>query len=113
MARLMPGSIGIETVAVCRYREATGRPRDGPVDRFGWPARGHSFRSSAAESGEAPVQCPLTVVLLTYNCGHRLDPILDRVVALGLPIVAVDNASADGTVDVLRARPASGSSVRR
>lgn len=47
----------------------------------------------------------LTVVLLTYNCGHRLDPILDRVVALGLPIVAVDNASADGTVDVLRARP--------
>lgn len=46
----------------------------------------------------------LTVVLLTYNCGHRLDPILDRLLGLGLPIVAVDNASVDDTVEVLQAR---------
>lgn len=48
----------------------------------------------------------LTVVLLTYNCGHRLDPILDRLLDLGLPVIAVDNASADDTVAVLAARPA-------
>jgi GT2 family glycosyltransferase len=45
------------------------------------------------------------VVLLTYNCGHRIDRVLDHLTALGLPIVAVDNASADDTVAVLRRRP--------
>ncbi|GGL88106.1 glycosyltransferase family 2 protein [Nakamurella endophytica] len=47
----------------------------------------------------------VTVVLLTYNCAHRLGRVLDELTALGVPVVAVDNASADGTVDVLRARP--------
>lgn len=41
------------------------------------------------------------VVLLTYNCGHRLDPVLDRLLELDVPIVAVDNASSDSTRDVL------------
>lgn len=48
----------------------------------------------------------LSIVLLTYNCAHRVDTVLDRLVELGLPIIAVDNASSDGTVDVLRARRA-------
>jgi GT2 family glycosyltransferase len=47
----------------------------------------------------------VSVVLLTYNCGHRLDPILDRLLDLGIPLIAVDNASADDTVEVLRRRP--------
>lgn len=46
----------------------------------------------------------VSVVLLTFNCGDRLDPILDHLLALGIPIIAVDNASADNTVQVLRAR---------
>jgi GT2 family glycosyltransferase len=47
----------------------------------------------------------LTIVLLTYNCGHRIDPILDRLAALDVPTVAVDNASSDNTVEVLVKRP--------
>jgi GT2 family glycosyltransferase len=47
----------------------------------------------------------LTVVLLTYNCAHRLPPILDRLTELGLPIIAVDNASTDGTALVISAHP--------
>lgn len=46
----------------------------------------------------------VSVVLLTFNCGDRLDPILDQLLGLGVPIIAVDNASADNTVQVLRAR---------
>jgi GT2 family glycosyltransferase len=46
----------------------------------------------------------VSVVLLTYNCGQRLGPILDRLEALSVPLVAVDNASADDTVQVLRDR---------
>ncbi len=46
----------------------------------------------------------LTVILLTYNCGHRLERVLDNLMALGLPVIAVDNASADDTVDILSAR---------
>lgn len=45
----------------------------------------------------------LTIVLLTYNCGHRLERILERTCRLGLPVVAVDNASSDDTVAVLEA----------
>lgn len=44
----------------------------------------------------------LTVVLLTFNCAERLAPVLERLLALGVPVVAVDNASVDGTVAVLR-----------
>ncbi len=44
----------------------------------------------------------VTLVLLTHNCGHRLEPILDRLLRLRMPVVAVDNGSADDTVAVLR-----------
>jgi GT2 family glycosyltransferase len=43
----------------------------------------------------------LTVVLLTYNCAHRIAPILEKLLELQLPIVAVDNGSRDGTADVV------------
>lgn len=43
----------------------------------------------------------LTVVLLTFNCGHRLPPVLEELLALELPLIAVDNGSADDTTDVL------------
>ena len=46
----------------------------------------------------------LTVVLLTYNCGHRLDRVLDELLGLGLPVIAVDNGSADDTVTRLADR---------
>jgi GT2 family glycosyltransferase len=46
----------------------------------------------------------VTLVLLTYNCAHRLDPILDELESLELPIVAVDNASSDNTLAVLGRR---------
>lgn len=46
-----------------------------------------------------------TVVLLTYECADRLAPILRRLTTLGLPVVAVDNGSRDGTEAVLRATP--------
>ena len=47
----------------------------------------------------------VTVVLLTYNCAHRIDRILDRICALDVPVVAVDNCSRDGTAEVVAARP--------
>jgi N-acetylglucosaminyl-diphospho-decaprenol L-rhamnosyltransferase len=43
----------------------------------------------------------VTVVLLTYNCGHRLRQVLDHLGRLGVPIVAVDNASRDATAAIL------------
>lgn len=45
----------------------------------------------------------VTVVLLAYQCAHRLAPVLRRLTALGLPLVAVDNGSNDDTEAVLRA----------
>lgn len=47
----------------------------------------------------------LSIVLLTYNCAHRIESILDRLIALGFPLIAVDNGSADGTAELLAARP--------
>lgn len=47
----------------------------------------------------------VSVVLLTYNCAHRLRPVLERLVALDVPVIAVDNASADATRDVLSDYP--------
>ncbi len=44
------------------------------------------------------------VVLLTYNCAQRIAPVLDHLLALGVPVIAVDNASTDGTAEVLRTR---------
>jgi GT2 family glycosyltransferase len=43
----------------------------------------------------------VTVVLLAYNCAHRIAPIVERLLALALPIVAVDNGSQDDTAGVL------------
>jgi N-acetylglucosaminyl-diphospho-decaprenol L-rhamnosyltransferase len=43
----------------------------------------------------------ITVVLLAYNCAHRIVPIVERLLALQLPIVAVDNGSPDDTASVL------------
>jgi GT2 family glycosyltransferase len=47
----------------------------------------------------------VTVVLLTHNCASRITPIVERLLALGPPVIAVDNASEDGTADVLAGHP--------
>lgn len=47
----------------------------------------------------------LTVVLLTHDCAPWLPHTLDRLAELGLPVVAVDNASRDGTRELLAERP--------
>lgn len=46
----------------------------------------------------------VSVVLLTFNCESRIDPILDRLLSLGAPLIAVDNGSADNTVERLQHR---------
>lgn len=51
-----------------------------------------------------PLADQLTVVLLTFNCAHRIDRVLDELLRLELPVIAVDNASSDGTVSRLAAR---------
>jgi N-acetylglucosaminyl-diphospho-decaprenol L-rhamnosyltransferase len=56
---------------------------------------GDRVRDSAAPIGD------LTMVLLTYNCAHRLEPILKQLLAVELPLIAVDNASTDCTREVL------------
>ncbi|MDT7578676.1 MAG: hypothetical protein QOH17_5009, partial [Pseudonocardiales bacterium] len=43
----------------------------------------------------------LTIVLLTYNCAARVTATVERLLELDVAIVAVDNASSDGTADVL------------
>ncbi len=62
---------------------------------------------SPASVSARPVELAdrLSVVLLTYNCAHRIDPVLDHLLQLGVPVIAVDNASTDGTLAVLRQRP--------
>jgi GT2 family glycosyltransferase len=52
----------------------------------------------------APLRDRLSVVLLTYNCAHRIEPTLKHLVALGLPLIVVDNGSADETVELLAGR---------
>jgi GT2 family glycosyltransferase len=54
---------------------------------------------SAAQ--KPPLHHRLSVVLLTYECAHRIAAIVERLLALGVPVVAVDNGSRDGTADVL------------
>lgn len=44
----------------------------------------------------------LTVVLLTYNCAHRITGVVNHLLVLDVDIIAVDNASRDGTAAVLR-----------
>jgi GT2 family glycosyltransferase len=52
-----------------------------------------------------PLAEKVSIVLLTYNCGHRLVEPLRRLRALGIPVIAVDNCSSDDTTDVLRTWP--------
>jgi GT2 family glycosyltransferase len=56
-------------------------------------------------AADQDLRARVTVVLLTFNCAHRLGPILERLLSLDVDLVAVDNASSDGTVAALRARP--------
>lgn len=44
----------------------------------------------------------LSVVLLAHNCAHRIGPVLEHLLQLGIPVIAVDNGSVDGTAEVLR-----------
>lgn len=48
-----------------------------------------------------PLGDRVSVVLLTFNCAHRIQPILERLTALDVAVIAVDNASTDGTAAVL------------
>jgi len=50
-----------------------------------------------------PLNERLTVVLLTYNCARWIEPVLAHLRKLDVPIVAVDNASTDGTAEVVAA----------
>jgi N-acetylglucosaminyl-diphospho-decaprenol L-rhamnosyltransferase len=43
----------------------------------------------------------ISVVLLTYNCAHRIEAIVQRLLQLKVPVIAVDNGSSDATADVL------------
>jgi GT2 family glycosyltransferase len=43
----------------------------------------------------------LSVILLTHNCAHRIDVVIQHLLQLGVPVVAVDNASVDGTPERL------------
>jgi len=70
-----------------------GEPAPGPHTAVG------GSRMPAAE--KPPLHHRLSVVLLTYQCAHRIAPIVERLLALGVPVVAVDNGSRDGTADVL------------
>ncbi|NHN54657.1 glycosyltransferase [Calidifontibacter sp. DB0510] len=50
-----------------------------------------------------PLSDRLTVVLLTYNCGEWIARTVDHLQRLGLPMIAVDNASRDDNVAQLTA----------
>jgi GT2 family glycosyltransferase len=50
-----------------------------------------------------PLSRRLSVVLLMFNCAHRITPILEHLLELGLPIIAVDNGSSDDTADAVSA----------
>ena len=54
---------------------------------------------------EIPLGHRISVVLLAYDCAHRIDEIVCRVLRLGVPVIAVDNGSRDGTADRLARYP--------
>ena len=62
------------------------------------------FAGPATDHRPVDLSRRLSVVLLTYNCAHRITPVLDHLLDLGIPVIAVDNASSDGTLTVLRGR---------
>ncbi len=53
----------------------------------------------------------MTVVLLTYNCGRWVGDTLDHLVRLNVPVIVVDNASTDDTVDVVGKAAAGGADL--
>lgn len=48
------------------------------------------------------IQERVSIVLLTYNCADRIEATVRHLIDAQVPIIAVDNASKDGTVEVLR-----------
>lgn len=44
----------------------------------------------------------VTGVMLTYRCATRVPRMLPRIRAMGIPVIAVDNGSDDGTVEALQ-----------
>jgi GT2 family glycosyltransferase len=48
-----------------------------------------------------PLGRRVSVVLLTYNCAHRIGPTVEHLLELDVPVIAVDNGSHDGTADVI------------
>jgi glycosyltransferase involved in cell wall biosynthesis len=63
------------------------------------------FRPEPDRTEDPRLAGQVRVVLLTFNCAHRLLTILQRLRQLGLSIIAVDNASSDDTVALLTSRP--------
>lgn len=49
-----------------------------------------------------PISDRVTIVLLTYNCADRIATTVRHLIDSQVPIIAVDNASEDDTLDVLR-----------
>jgi glycosyltransferase involved in cell wall biosynthesis len=85
---------------------AVGSMAAGPAGTtMRWSRRRQDHVTDQIEHGAAgrPLCERLSVVLLTYNCAHRIDEILRRLTELRLPLVVVDNASADGTPNVVEA----------
>ncbi len=50
----------------------------------------------------------VTQVVLTYNSARWLDRTLDHLLGCGLPVIAVDNASTDATLEILRRHESAG-----
>jgi GT2 family glycosyltransferase len=75
-----------------------------PVDSTSWSVVEHLI-GPEPEIGPGPIQLAerLTIVLLTFNCAHRITGVLDRLREANVPIVAVDNGSHDSTAEVLEA----------
>jgi glycosyltransferase involved in cell wall biosynthesis len=44
----------------------------------------------------------VTVVLLTFNCASRIERVVQNLLSINVPIIAVDNASSDRTAEVVR-----------
>ncbi len=62
------------------------------------------FQQPPARAERVDLADRVTVVLLTYNCAHRIAPVLDHLADLGIAVIAVDNASTDGTLAALQER---------
>lgn len=64
-----------------------------------------SVSAPLLETGNAGEAGPLTVVVVSYNSGEAMTPLLERIAeAPGLRVLVVDNHSSDGTPEQVRAR---------